>query len=122
MKHLIFHYHYLPDLHFDSTYSYLQSVTNDNQYIFIDVNKYEVATSTDFVKNADWSTLTCKFGFTVQGIYLGSTDPDYINSVGRANALNLICSGRFDFKLNLMNYPTIQDAPKYYSYRGHSTK
>ncbi len=107
---------------FDSTYSYLQSVTNDNQYIFIDVNKYEVAKSTDFVKNADWSTLTCKFGFTVQGIYLGSTDPDYINSVGRANALNLICAGRFDFKLNLMNYPTIQDAPKFFSYKGHSGK
>ena len=107
---------------FDSTYSYLQSVTNDNQYIFIDVNKYEVAKSTDFVKNADWSTLTCKFGFIVQGIYLGSTDPDYINSVGRANALNLICAGRFDFKLNLMNYPTIQDAPKFFSYKGHSGK
>ena len=107
---------------FDSTYQYLQAVTNDNQYIFIDVNEYKQTKDTNFVKNADWPTLTCKFGFTVQGIYLGSTDPDYINSVGRANALNLICSGRFDFKLNLMNYPTIQDAPKYYSYRGHSGK
>ena len=121
IKNLQLNY-YLTAFDFDSTYSYLQSVTNDNQYIFIDINELKKTDDTDFVKNADWSTLTCKFGFTVQGIYLGSTDPDYINSVGRANALNLICAGRFDFKLNLMNYPTIQDAPKYYSYRGHSGK
>ncbi len=114
--------YYLITFDFDSTYKYLQAVSNDNRFIFINMDKFRVTNDTSFVKNAEWPNLTCKFGFTVQGIYLGSTDPDYISSVARANSRNLICAGKFDFKLNLMNYPTIQDGPKYYSYVGHSGK
>ena len=86
------------------------------------MKSFKVINDTSIVKNAEWPNLSCKFGFTVQGIYLGSTDPDYISSVRKANSRDLICAGKFDFKLNFMNYPIIQDGAKYYSYVGHSGK
>lgn len=72
------------------------------------------------IRNVEWSQITCKFGYTVQGVYMGSTDPEFITTVCKANHKKLILSGDDDLLLNLYNYPTISENPKVKSYNGHA--
>lgn len=68
------------------------------------------------LRNVSWQTLSCKFGYYVQGIFMGSTDPNYINSVACSNMKRIIASGDDDNFLNLYNYPCISDNTKWKSY------
>ncbi len=68
------------------------------------------------MRNVNWQTLSCKFGYYVQGIFMGSTDPNYINSVTCSNLKHLIVSGDDDNYLNVYNYPCISDNSNYKSY------
>jgi len=112
------------NLDWDLTNSYIQCVTNKAQYIFINVsgNSDEIRIIDDptTINTVEWPQITCKFGYNVQGVYLGSTDPDYISSVSKAHSKKLILSGNDDYLLNLTNYPAIQESAKFKSYRGHS--
>ena len=60
-------------------------------------------------RNLNWSTITCKFGFYVQGVFLGSTDPNFINCVARGNLNRIMASGDDDKFINIYNYPCISD-------------
>jgi WD40 repeat protein len=110
------------NLDWDLTNSYIQCVTNKAQYIFINVSNENIKLIDDptTINNVEWPQITCKFGYNVQGVYLGSTDPDYISSVSKAHSKKLILSGNDDYLLNLTNYPAIQESAKFKSYRGHS--
>lgn len=72
------------------------------------------------LRNAEWPRFTCKFGYTVQGVYMGSTDPDFITAICKANHKKLILSGDDDLFLNLYNYPTVSENPQVKSYCGHA--
>ena len=54
-------------------------------------------------RSIKWGTHTCKFGYTVQGIFNGSTDPNYINSVCSSHSKSLVVSGDDDNFLNIYN-------------------
>jgi WD40 repeat protein len=111
----------ITNLDWDLTNSYIQCVTNNAQYIFISVGEdIKIIDDPESINNVDWPQITCKFGYNVQGVYLGSTDPDYISSVSKAHSKKLILSGNDDYLLNLTNYPAIQESAKFKSYRGHS--
>ena len=113
----------ITNLDWDLTNSYIQCVTNKAQYIFISVaDDIKIIDEPESINNLDWPQITCKFGYNVQGVYLGSTDPDYISSVSKAHSKKLILSGNDDYLLNLTNYPAIQESAKFKSYRGHSGK
>jgi len=49
---------------------YLAVNSQDYQLLFIDVSAKK-ATSAAAVRDSDWNTWTCKFGFPVQGIWPG---------------------------------------------------
>ncbi len=63
-------------------------------------------------RSLKWYTHTCKFGYAVQGIFNGSTDPNYINSVSVSNSKTMIASGDDDNLLNIYNYPCLRDNPE----------
>lgn len=102
---------------------FIQGITKDNKYIFLNVDKKEeYLVKPEEVKNTEWMTITCKFNYTVQGIFQGSTNPKYITAVSKANSKKLVCFGNDDYLINLCNYPCITENPKIKKYRGHSGK
>ncbi len=68
------------------------------------------------MRNVQWATHSCKFGYYVQGIFMGSTDPYFINSVACSTMTKLIVSGDDDNFINIYNYPCISDNQKSKSY------
>ena len=117
------------ELDWDFSNEFLQVTTDNNSYFvysspdLLDVN--EIEKNPDMkarLREAHWPEITCKFGYSVQGIYMGSTDPDFITAVGKGNEENIICSGDEDLCLNLVNYPVLTDNCKAKRYHAHSDK
>ena len=81
---------------------------------------FNVEADDENLRKATWKTNKCKFSYTMQGIFQGSTNPNYISVVCKANNKNLLAAGDDDFLLNLGNYPCITENPKLKKYRGHS--
>ena len=102
---------------------YIQAVNDRNKYIFYEIEKdlIQQKNPNDMV-SVEWPKITSKFNYTVQGIFQGSTNPDYINCVSKANTKKLICAGDEHYLLHLCNYPCVDDNPKKKKYRGHSGK
>ena len=94
-----------------------------NRYVFYEIEKdlIQLKDPNDMV-SVEWPKITCKFNYTVQGVFQGSTNPDYINCVSKANTKKLICAGDEHYLLHLCNYPCVDDNPKKKKYRGHSGK
>ena len=74
------------------------------------------------MQSVEWPKITCKFNYTIQGVFQGSTNPDYISCVSKANTKKLLCAGDEHYLLHLCNYPCVSDNPKKKKYRGHSGK
>ena len=102
---------------------FIQAINDRNKYIFYEIDKdlIELKDPNDMVA-VEWPKITCKFNYTVQGVFQGSTNPDYINCVSKANTKKLICAGDEHYLLHLCNYPCVDDNPKKKKYRGHSGK
>ena len=102
---------------------YIQAINDRNKYLFYEIEKdlIRIKDPNDMVA-VEWPKITCKFNYTVQGIFQGSTNADYINSVSKANTKKLICAGDEHYLLHLCNYPCVSDNPKKKKYRGHSGK
>lgn len=104
-------------LDWDISSTYLQIVTNDNNYLYLNIKDEQgIVLDNEETRNIEWYTITCKFGFYVQGIFLGSTDPNYINTVSRSKSKKYIISGDDDKLLNIYNFPVISDSSKCKSY------
>ena len=92
----------------------------DNKYIFINIEDFTEVDDPLKVNGVEWPRITCKFGYTVQGVYMGSTDPNFVSCVCKANSKKIILSGDDDSLLNLYNYPTVSENPKVKRFKGHS--
>ena len=102
---------------------FIQAINDRNKYIFYEIDKDLIELKDPNVMVAvEWPKITCKFNYTVQGVFQGSTNPDYINCVSKANTKKLICAGDEHYLLHLCNYPCVDDNPKKKKYRGHSGK
>ena len=102
---------------------FIQAINDRNKYIFYEIEKDLIELKDPNVMVAvEWPKITCKFNYTVQGVFQGSTNPDYINCVSKANTKKLICAGDEHYLLHLCNYPCVDDNPKKKKYRGHSGK
>ena len=102
---------------------YIQTATSNNKYLFYKIDKESISLEDpENMLSIEWPKITCKFNYTVQGVFQGSTNPDYISSVSKANTKKLICAGDENYLLHLCNYPCVSDNPKKKKYRGHSGK
>ena len=101
----------------------IQGINDINKYVFYKVEKdlIELKDPNDMIY-IEWPKITCKFNYTVQGIFQGSINPDYINCVSKAHNKKLICAGDDHYLLHLCNYPCVSDNLKKKKYRGHSGK
>ena len=102
---------------------YIQAINTNNKYIFYKIEKDSIINQEpEHMQSVEWPKITCKFNYTVQGVFQGSTNPDYISSVSKANTKKLLCAGDEHYLLHLCNYPCVSDNPKNKKYRGHSGK
>ena len=106
----------------DVSCNYIQAETTDANYIFVEVKNLNLVENLNDVINYDWNDINVKFCFTVQGVFVGSTDPEFISCVSKANNKKILCSGNDTFMINLFNYPVIDDNSKFKGYKGHSGK
>jgi len=102
---------------------YIQAINQNNKYIFYKIEKDSIIKEDpEHMQSVEWPKITCKFNYTVQGVFQGSTNPDYISCVSKANTKKLLCAGDEHYLLHLCNYPCVSDNPKKKKYRGHSGK
>mgnify|MGYP003295510095 CR=1 FL=1 len=112
---------YIVNFDWDSGTRFIQATTSQNKYIFLEFSdEIKLVTEIKKVQSLDWPAITCKFGFSVQGVYMGSTDPKFISSVCKAHTKKVVCSGDDDKFLNLYNFPCISETPKVKSFKGHA--
>ena len=115
---------YITSFDIDEQAKYIRCCMNDNTFKFYNLEKndenFEVDPNDKDLRAASWKTNKCKFSYTMQGIFQGSTNPNYISVVCKAHNKNLLAAGDDDFLLNLCNYPCITENPKLKKYRGHS--
>ena len=115
---------YIKSFDIDEQAHYMRCCMNNNRFNFYNLELREgtfvVEPDDENLRKASWKTNKCKFSYTMQGIFQGSTNPNYISVVCKANNKNLLAAGDDDFLLNLGNYPCITDNPKLKKYRGHS--
>lgn len=105
------------EIDWDSTSTYIQAVCINNDFQYINIKAQSpIISAPEEIRDVNWSTLTCKFGYYVQGIFLGSTDPNYINTVACNKSKSYLISGDDDKLLNLYNYPVISESAKCKSY------
>jgi len=131
-KKLTGHEDYILQFDWDVSCSFIQAVTVDNNYLFFNVEQEVRVLGEEIkniilkyfynfldpmiVRNLNWASFTCKFGYYVQGIFMGATDPNFINTVACSNFKKTIVTGDDDNFINILNYPCISDNPKYKSY------
>ncbi len=102
---------------------YIQAITDNNKYVFYKIEKDSIIKEqANNLQSVEWPKITCKFNYSVQGIFQGSTNPEYISCVSKANTKKLVCAGDEHYLLHLCNYPCVSDNPKKKKYRGHSGK
>ena len=112
---------YITAFDIDEQAKFIRTCTKNDKFKFYDLEKAkELEPDDEDLRNSSWNTNTCKFSYTMQGIFQGSTNPNYISSVCKANNKNLLAAGDDDYLLNLCNYPCITENPKLKKYRGHS--
>jgi len=68
------------------------------------------------LNNLNWITQSCKYGYSIQGIYRGITNDSFIRCVERSNNLNFLAVGNDENMLEIFNYPCISDNCKGKSY------
>lgn len=81
-------------------------------------DKADVAATS--MRNTEWATWTCKFGFPVQGIW---QDVDYsnINTVCASPSRQLLATGGDDQVIRLFKYPVVVPKQKNKGYVGHAS-
>ena len=109
----------------DEQAKYIRCCMDNNKFKFYNLEEenekyFEVDPNDEDLRAASWKTNKCKFSYTMQGIFQGSTNPNYISVVCKAHNKNILAAGDDDFLLNLCNYPCITENPKLKKYRGHS--
>lgn len=118
--------YYATFLDWDFSGEFIQIVTNKNTYDIYSIpslkNLNKINEDPSLLKKFEetrWPDITCKFGYNVQGIFGGSSDPDFITSCGKGKHENIIASGDEDLNLNLCNYPVLTDNCKVKKYYSH---
>lgn len=107
---------YARAIDWDDNNNYIQVVCKNNDYFTFNVQESKQVTDVHEVSDVTWNTITCKFGYYVQGVFLGNTDPNYINCVAKSNDNTLMISGDDDRLINIYNFPVISEHSKCKSY------
>ena len=107
------------NIDWDKDSSLLSVVSQAYELRFISLGTLkDVAASS--VKNTEWATTTCKFGFPVMGIFQGVNFAQ-LNSVCSSVSKKMIATGNDDQIVRLFKYPCVEPGQVHKQYPGHSS-
>ena len=104
---------------------YIQSVCLGYELLFHEVvpglkgSKQEKSASK--LKNTQWASQSCKFGWFVNGIFRPGQEGFRINTVDRAPSRDVIATGEDTGKINLFRYPCNSEGNSFTSFVGHAS-
>lgn len=101
----------------------------DSQSIVVNTQAYELkfanvstkaSSASSGFANAEWKTMTCVFGWQVNGIWPGVDYTD-VNSTCRSNDQTVLATADDFGKVKLFKYPCVLEKPQSNAYQGHSS-
>lgn len=107
-------------LDWDDSSTFVQSTCNGYEILFWDARSGHQITASHTMRDTRWSTISCKIGWGVQGIWPPCSDGSDINSVDVNRGRNLIVMGN-DFRhVVLARYPCVKRESHKREFGGHS--
>jgi microtubule-associated protein-like 6 len=104
---------------FSKDSKYMRSTSNDYELLFWEASGKQVK-SASAMRDVEWATCTCLFGWPVQGIYPEFADGTDVNSVDRSPDGSLLVTGDDVGTVKLFRYPALEKHSECKSYKGHS--
>jgi microtubule-associated protein-like 6 len=99
----------------------LQSNDGAYEYLFWSMPDCKQISSSSSLRDTQWHTWTCTFGWPVQGIYPQYSDGSDINACDRAHLGKVLVSSDDFGKVNLFRYPVLATEAECHKYGGHSS-
>lgn len=108
--------------HFDFSLNsqYIQSNGEDKAIIFWDIKGNRINTPSS-VRDVNWSSFTCIYGWPVQGIWPTKSSYDDINSCMCSQEVGDIITGGDDGMVKLYRYPAVRAGALHQTYVGHAS-
>jgi len=114
------HHSYITGIDFSNDSKYLQSTSGDYELLFWDTSNGKQILSATSLRDVNWATFSCPFGWPVQGIWPPGSDGTDVNSVDRSPDGKLLVTGDDFRRIKLFTYPCPKEKSKYKESKGHS--
>jgi WD40 repeat protein/Ca2+-binding EF-hand superfamily protein len=128
------HHSYITALDYSQDNLYLQSTSGDYELLFWNTLNGQQLFNINMIRDIVWSTLTCPFGWSVQGIWPKLADGTDVNSVDRSPHIissgngssqqqqqsQLLITGDDFHTIKLFQYPVVKENQVNKEYFGHS--
>ena len=106
---------------FSSNSQYLQSNSADFGLLFWDILGNPVKSAAS-MRDCTWATMTCVYGWAVQGVHSETGDDSFhVNTCCALPGVGDIITGSVDHTVKLYRYPAIYPESLHQSYTGHSS-
>lgn len=105
---------------FSANSQYLQSDSLDGSLNFWDV-RGNMIKSASSLRDVNWATLSCVFGWGVQGIWAPGSNYTEINTCMALPEVGDVITGDDYGRVNLFRYPSLVHGALYQSYVGHAS-
>ena len=107
-------------LHLDWSMDSRLLAVNSQGYelLFVDISQRKPVAAAA-VRDEDWNTWTCKFGFPVQGIWPGAPFQG-VNAVARSHSRKVLATAEDSGLVRLFRYPCTVEKATAKACRGHS--
>lgn len=114
------HQSFITSLDWSMDGDYIRSVCGAYELLFYKVpEKKQDPSGASNTVDTEWATMSCKLGWSVQGIFPPGTDGSHINGVDESNKKDLIATADDYGLVSIFNNPVLEDH-KCRSFRGHS--
>ena len=114
------HHSFITGLDFSEDGRVLQSVSGDYELLFWNARTGRQICSPTDVRDAEWRTITCTLGWSVQGIWPSDGDGTDVNTVDRSPNHKLLATGDDFHSVKLFKYPCYKEKAPFKQYKGHS--
>jgi microtubule-associated protein-like 1/2 len=115
------HSSFITHIDWSADSNYLVSNSGDYEILYWKAENCRQIPSATNMRDTEWASFTCVFGFPVCGIWQEGSDGTDINTACRSHSGAILATGDDFGKINLFSYPVTQPKAGHNSFRGHSS-
>ncbi|KAJ3094520.1 Echinoderm microtubule-associated protein-like 5 [Phlyctochytrium planicorne] len=115
------HSSFVTHLDWSADSTHIQSNSGDYELLYWAIPSLQQVTSATSVKDVEWATFSCIFGWPVQGIWEKGMDGTDINTLDRNPAKTISASGDDFFNVRLHVYPAVHEEMPVKKFTGHGS-